>query len=486
MSKQPLLPIAVALMLGIVATQWVAFSAWVWLALLGLCLLATGLCFLFAKGNITLSVAIVLIAFALGGWRGAATSPHLNPSHYSHFADRYATLKLRLTSTPEPRGKTLCAQAEVLAVDGTASWGTITTYLMPDTTQPTLCYGDQLLLQAHADVQRHRVFAPMRRYVVVARDSTSLRARCERVRMHLLHRMRRCQLTNAGVAEALALGWRADVSKATTSSYRDAGIAHLLAVSGLHVGVVAFLVGCILRWVGYSRRGRIIRSGCQLLAVWSFTLLTGLAPSSLRAALMFSLFIVANISSRRTEKLNLLAAAAIAMLIANPMLIHYVGWQLSFSAMAGILLVLPLLNHIHHRVLSSAIITTAATLATLPVVLSTFHRLPIYFLISNVVIIPFTAILLCIDLLYVAFPTSLMANILDALLSAIAWCSTTIQRLPYAVVDDIKASPWLVAGIAILVVAVLLLPRILLQSQRRSHLPENPKHGLSQWLAEIR
>ncbi|MBQ9417486.1 MAG: ComEC/Rec2 family competence protein [Bacteroidales bacterium] len=465
MSKQPLLPFAVALMVGVVVAHGLGCSPWFWLAALGVVALCIGICFLVVKRRETVAICLVLLAFTLGAWRGAASDPSLNPTHYTHLSNGFTSLTLRLTSSPEPRGKTLRAKAEVLSVAGCPSWGIITAYLIPDSLASPLRYGDLLLLNAAPDPIQHRVYATPNRYTLLSRDSTSLRAHCERLRMHLLHRMQRGGMTHIGVAEALVLGWKADIDEATQGSFRNAGIAHLLAVSGLHVGLVAAIAGCLLFWVSRTRRGRIIRGVGQLLAVWTFTFLTGLAPSTLRAALMFSLFIVANVSSRRTEKLNLLATAAIAMLVASPMLIFDLGWQLSFAAVGGILLAMPAIRVFRSKVLSSAALSVSATLATLPIILTAFHRVPIYFLLANVVVVPYAALLLATSLLYLLLPVAPISTVLDAMLTAITWFTSWVQRLPYAVVENIEVSPWQTVLVAFISLTMLLFPRWLLAAR---------------------
>ena len=347
-----------------------------------------------------------------------------------------AFLAVRITQTPVPRTKSYKATADVLTVDGTPCRGSIHLYLRPDSTATTLRYGDRLLLHGYPDTVKQTIYVTSDHYIVTERDSTSLRARSERLRMRLLRRMQRGPLDKrfAGVAEALTLGWRADIDPETQASFRDAGIAHLLAVSGLHVGLVALMVGGALFWVGRERRGRIIRGSIQLIMVWLFTLITGLAPSTVRAALMFSLFIVSDTLGRRTPKFNLLAAAAIIMLIANPMLLFDTGWQLSFSAVAGILLAMPVIQAFRSKLYQAAMVSVAATTATLPVTLTTFHRFQPYFLIANVVIVPLSAFILAFSLLYMTLPCGATAWPVEMLLRSTEAVTSWVASLPGAVI----------------------------------------------------
>ena len=360
----------------------------------------------------------------------------LPAKEWSRHCPEQAFLEVRLSETPSPRAKSYKVQADVLTVDGNPCRGSIRVYLRPDSTAATLRYGDRLLLHGYPDTVKRSIYVTSDHYIVTSRDSTSLRARSEWLRMRLLRRMQRGPLDKryAGVAEALTLGWRADIDPETQAAYRDAGIAHLLAVSGLHVGLVALMVGWALMWIGRERRGRIIRGSVQLTAVWLFVLVSGLAPSSVRAALVFSLFIISDILGRRTPKLNLLAAAAIIMLIVKPMLLFDVGWQLSFSAVAGILLAMPVIMAFRSRLYQAAMVSVAATTATLPVTLTTFHRFQPYFLVANVVVIPLSSLILAFSLLYMALPCGTTAWPVEMMLRATEAVTSWVATLPGAVI----------------------------------------------------
>lgn len=243
--------------------------------------------------------------------------------------------------------------------------GELILYLRKDSTAASLRYGDRLLAHGYVDSERKSLYVTSDHYIIVSHDSTSLRARSEALRMKLLERMQSGPLEHRyrGVAEAMTLGWRGDLEPGINAQFRDAGIMHLLCVSGLHIGLLAAIVGGLLFWIGKECRGRLIRGSVQLLALWSFALLTGLSPATVRAALMFSLFIFSNMLGRRTDTLNLLAAAAIAMLMVNPMLLFNTGWQLSFSAVLGILLMRPLINFHRNILWQAAIVSLSATLS---------------------------------------------------------------------------------------------------------------------------
>ncbi len=376
--------------------------------------------------------------------------------HWSHLVQQPSFLTLCLTESPVPRERSWKAAAEVLTVDSREARGTLRLYLRKDSTAATLRYGDTLTLHGYADTLRGTLYVTSDHYLITGRDSTSLRAHCEALRMKTLHRMQHGPLEHrhAGVAEAMTLGWRGDLEPDLYSQFRDAGIMHLLCVSGLHVGLLAAMVGWLLLWLGEERRGRIIRGSLQLVALWGFALLTGWAPATVRAALTFSLFVVSHMMGRRTDSLNLLALAAIVMLAADPQLLFDTGWQLSFSAVAGILLARPAIRLFHNPFWQAAVVSLAATMATLPVTLTTFHTFQPYFLISNIIIVPLAALILALSLLYMLLPCPLFASPLWWLLECSDLLTGAISRLPGASLNNIEISP---LGTTLLVAVIFLL-----------------------------
>lgn len=433
-----MLAVAAAMMAGIATAHLTnSVEPVPWLVAMALsALLASVIAFLpRAKAFATPTVALLATLFC--GFSGGLLQSSVQRDDWRAGCPENAYIELHIDETPQPRRRSLKARASVSAVDGQRRRGDITIFLRPDSMAHNLRYGDMLLIHAYPDSGRHSVYVTSDHYIVTARDNTSLRARCEAMRMALLHRMQDGPLApeQTAMAAALTLGWRAGIPDSTYADFRDAGVAHLLAVSGLHVGLVAAMVGAVLFWVGRERRGRLVRGSVQLVAVWLFALVTGLAPSTTRAALMFSLFIVSDITGRRTPRLNLLATAAVITLGLKPTLLFDVGWQLSYSAVAGIIVARPLITAFRNRLWQTAAVSLAATMATTPVTIAVFHRFQPYFLIANIIIVPLAGVLLLLSLLYVAFPASATAWPLDIMLRFAESVTAWVASLPYSVIE---------------------------------------------------
>lgn len=464
-----------ALMAGIAACHWTGMPTAGWIVLLAVAAMASGLMLFLGKGKqtILLTTLLTIIFLSIGALRGSLDDPRHNPGHWTHSsnlsAERHTFLTLRLTESPTPRERSWKAVTEVETIDNQHCYGAIRLYLRKDSTAAALRYGDRLLAHGYPDRERGSLYVTSDHYLLLSRDSTSLRARCETLRMKLLGRMQAGSLEHRsrGVAEAMTLGWRGDLEPDLQAQFRDAGIMHLLCVSGLHVGLLAAMAGWLLVWLGKERRGRIIRGAVQLAVIWAFALLTGLAPATVRAGLMFSLFVINNMIGRRTSTLNLLAAAAIAMLVADPMLLFDTGWQLSFSAVAGILLAQPAIA-LHRNILWQAtIVSLAATLATLPITLSTFHQFQPYFLIANVVIVPAASVLLACSLLYMALPCTITAFLARWPIWFCDRLTASISRLPGAVIGGLEPSPWTIALLTVAIATLMITIYVTLSRRKK-------------------
>lgn len=223
--------------------------------------------------------------------------------------------------------------------------------------------------------------------------------------------------------------------------YARGGAAHLLAVSGLHVGIVFMLVNALLRLVPVVRHGNVWRSISAVAAVWLYVAMCGSPPSAVRAGAMFTVLQLSVFSSRAYSGMNALAVAAAAMLLVSPRLVFDVGFRLSFIAVAAILLWgMPLYMRVRSRskvlnaLSSTLIIGVVATAAAMPLVSNVFGTVsvvgiplnPLVVLSANAIIFSSVAALL--------LPSSAAAY---AVMPAY-WCA----RLQNEAVARAAALPW--------------------------------------------
>jgi len=182
---------------------------------------------------------------------------------------------------------------------------------------------------------------------------------------------------------------------------------HILAVSGLHVGIILLLLRFFTRLInGYKLRW--VRSTLIIILIWSFALLTGLSPSVLRAATMFSFLEIGNSLGGRRSSKDAVLVSGLALLIYDPILLYQVGFQLSYMAVMAILWIQPWLYSFYKPrykldklLWGTATVTIAAQLGVMPLSLFYFHQFPGLFFISNIVILPFLTIVLSLGILVV-------------------------------------------------------------------------------------
>ena len=193
------------------------------------------------------------------------------------------------------------------------------------------------------------------------------------------------------LAVAAGLGDSSAAVPETVESYRASGIAHLLCVSGFHVGIIAaFLAFALYPLRLWSRAGRL-RYLFSIAGIWFYAFMTGLQPSVFRASVMITVFLSAAFMQRSADRFNSLALAVAVILLVEPLSLFSVGFQLSVTAVLGLLLFADKLNPVpehrrHLRAVAGLFSSSlAATIASLPVLLYAFHRLPVFFLLANVV-----------------------------------------------------------------------------------------------------
>ncbi len=257
------------------------------------------------------------------------------------------------------------------------------------------------------------------------------------------------------VLKALTLGDKSDIDDEIRQAYVVSGSMHILAVSGLHVGIIFMLFNFLLKFLDKLKTqkrnyGKSIKAVLLLCIIWSFAVLSGLSPSIRRAALMFSFIIIAQALNRHVNIYNSISASAFILLIINPYQITEIGFQLSYSAVLGIVLFQPKLvalftikNKILYYFWSLTSVSIAAQISTAPITLYYFHIFPSYFFLSNLIVIPAaTLILTTAFTLLISSPvpyfSSAVAFLLNHLLKILNLSVSFIESLPYSAIDNIS------------------------------------------------
>ena len=212
-----------------------------------------------------------------------------------------------------------------------------------------------------------------------------------------------------GIALALTLGIKDQLDEVVKEAYTRAGAMHVLAVSGLHVGIVYWVIAFLLQPLQrLPKFGKLLHALLCMAVLWLFALVAGGTASVVRAATMFSFVIIAEALHRRTNIYNTIAASAFALLCYNPYYIVSVGFQLSYIAVLGIVYLQPKIYRwwsfdywLWDKIWALTAVSLAAQLATFPISVYYFHQFPTYFWLSNLIVIPAAFVVLSLGLLVV-------------------------------------------------------------------------------------
>ncbi|AWO01680.1 hypothetical protein DLD77_08205 [Chitinophaga alhagiae] len=254
-----------------------------------------------------------------------------------------------------------------------------------------------------------------------------------------------------GVAQALLIGYRGELDKDIVQAYSNTGVIHIIAISGLHLGLIYVTLLQLLRWLPSRRLTNIAKALLLMAVLWAFALLTGASASVLRSAVMFTTIAAGQFMiNRHASTFNTLAAAAFLLLCYNPFFLLDAGFQLSFLAVAGILTCYKpvydcwmVRNRWLDKVWQMTAVSLAAQVFTWPVCLLYFRQFPNYFLPANLVAVPLSTALLYGEILLVALPW--LGGVSGVVLqwgirimnAAVQW----IDGLPGAVTANIYISP---------------------------------------------
>ncbi|MCQ2974446.1 MAG: ComEC family competence protein [Bacteroidales bacterium] len=199
-----------------------------------------------------------------------------------------------------------------------------------------------------------------------------------------------------GVLEALTLGYKNDLDEETKSAFQSSGAMHVLAVSGLHTGIIMMITDFLLKFLKKNRRQKIIKCGIICIIIWLFAAITGFSSSVNRAALMFSIMSIGKSIDRNSSTYNSLAVSCFILLMINPYLIFNVGFGLSYLAVLSIISCMPLFEKIQELsksviikyFLGIIVVSISAQIGTSVLSICTFRQFPTYFLLTNIIIIP--------------------------------------------------------------------------------------------------
>ncbi len=422
-SRYPFFPLAVVLMLGILAGYYVNDHIAGWIVLIiafALLILAV-----IVRRLSVLHVIIYVLVFISGFVAIGFAIPH-----EQNLPSTRAVFSGVVVSTPRVREKTTQAEVRIFAWIDSGKVkpldSRVLVYFRTGKVASQFAYGDSVVFSAKLRRVRnlgnpyefdyksylkrkgiyYSAFVDTGNVKLIGYNGGNriiLWASRMRDRLLKIYRFYGIKGTEYNVLAALTLGYRQALDRDTLRKFSRAGAMHILAVSGLHVGILFGVLMLLLRKL-FRTRWKWFAAGVILFVLWSFALITGFSPSVRRSAFMFSVIILSLVLHHSPNIYNSLAASAFFLLLFFPADLFSVGFWLSYLAVVSIVAVYPLVNNLLHlpwpfnRLWSLVSVSLAAQVGTMPLSLYVFHQFPNYFLITNLFAIPLAAVILYLAL----------------------------------------------------------------------------------------
>lgn len=390
-------------------------------------------------------------------------------------------LKGKVLETPIEKGNSYSFVFEVQNIKDSCKWqkvsGRTMIYLQKDFKVNKIRIGDLLVLKT--ELQRvknsgnphefdyasylrtqhilHSAYADSLSWKYIGKNEDfSLKVIASSWRDHLLTIYQKNGIQNESfdILAALTLGYKTGMDPEIKKAWADAGAMHVLAVSGLHVGIIYLIMSYMLQFLIHFKYGRWIRGFFLLLTLWVYALLTGMSPSVMRSATMFSFIVVGEMLKRNGSIYNSLAISAFFLLLIDPFLIFTIGFQFSYIAVVSIVFFQPQFdklfyigNPILKKLWQLTTVSLSAQIGTFPLAIYYFHQFPSYFLLSGYVVIIMAGILIYLSAtLLILSPVHLFSQSLGWLLRNIVegmnYLIVKIQGLPGSVLREISLSQY--------------------------------------------
>jgi competence protein ComEC len=348
-------------------------------------------------------------------------------------------------------------------------YGTIIIYFKKDSSLNQLKYGSQILFTKSLqeiknsgnpggfDYKRYSLFQGVTHQVYLKPDEFEvLPGEKQNPLREFIYSTRRAVLSilrnniagdkELGLAEALLIGYKNDLEQSLVQSYTNTGVVHIIAISGLHLGLIYWLLALLLNPLKNRRKVQWLRPVLIITGLWLFSILAGAQPSILRSAIMFTCIVLGESLSKRTSIYNTMAVSAFILLCINPYWLWDVGFQLSYAAVLSIIIFIrPIYNwfYIKNKILDFIwklnAVTLAAQILSVPLSIYHFHQFPNYFLLTNFLAVPVSSIIVLGEIFLCAIAwVPAVATLAGKLLSWMIWLMNTwIER-----VETLRFSLW--------------------------------------------
>lgn len=449
-------------------------------------------------------IAITVFFIGLGGILSFIKNIENNQNWIGKYYQNDVLVKVTLQEDIIEKEKSFKALSKAEAILINNEWqpvqGNILLYFKKDSTQPKLQYGSQIVITKgitpiinagnpggfnyarYCTFQNisYQAFIADNAYLTLPTTSTNTFnsfLNSSRIKILSILQQYITQPNTLGIAQALLIGYRDNLDRDLVQSYSNTGVVHIIAISGLHLGMIYGLLLFLIKPFSKNKMVKLLKPIFILLVLWGFSFIAGAAPSILRSAVMFTFIIIGENIGRKSNMYNSLAASAFLLLLINPFNLWDVGFQLSYTAVLSIVIFQKYINRwlyfqnpIIKKIWSLNAVSLAAQILTLPIVVYHFHQFPNLFLITNIVAVPLSGLILYAELflLVVSINTTIATFIGNTVSWFIQLMNSFIERadsLPFAVWPSLQIS---ILQTGVLYISILAITWCLIKKQQKA------------------
>ena len=411
------------------------------------------------KGSLIFGVVVAVTAISMGILAVSLSDAKNIAHHYSHKNSLGKQVwKVKIAEELKSTSYSNRYTAKVLTVDKERASGKILLSLALDTVNENLQVDDELLVYAVLDSINpplnphqfdyrsylkdlgitHQMWLPSNHFYREPDSRRTLYGMAAAIRHQIIGKLKEADFgpEELGIIQALLLGRRDAISVETYDNYKNAGAVHILAVSGLHIGILLLLLQFLLRPLERLPKGKTLKLMLIVALLWGFALLAGLSASVVRAVTMFSFVAYALYLNRPGNTFNILALSMFfILLVIDPLLLFQVGFQMSYAAVFAIVWIYPLLqrlwnpkNKVARYFWQLFSVSVAAQAGVLPISLFYFHQFPGLFFISNLLIVPALGLILGMGILviFLALLDQLPEGVVEVYDTLVRWMNHII------------------------------------------------------------
>lgn len=473
-----IIKISIFLSLGILTTYTLQESTLSYFNFLIPCFIALVLILIISRKQlfqtVYFGITTYVCFFFLGCFIYQKQLPTFQKNHYTHqlecaFEDKYKPLltEIKINEVLKPDLYNSKYIAEIILLKGIKTKGKILLSIPLKDSLSTYTIDDHLVIYSSISeipeplnphqfnyakymkslVVYHRIRTTNEDIIFHKKGTSTLKGIAEKYRNHIISKLKTHAFNpnELSIIQALLLGQKRDIDKKLYKDYAAAGAIHILAISGLHVGILFMILSYLFSFLESLPKGKKIKSILVLIILWCFALMAGLSPSVVRAVTMFSFFAIAESLERPTNSFNTLFLSYFFLLLIKPLWLFHVGFQMSYLAVFFILWIQPKLYkyyipkyYFDRLVWSILTVTFSAQLGILPLSIFYFHQLPGLSFLTNLIILPFLGIILGGGILIIVLAlcnilpdriTFIYNYIIEILNSFISWVANQDQFL---------------------------------------------------------